>query len=112
MAGGIRDIEFIAQGQQLIHGGKKPTIRDYNTWTDIDLATAAFGQGVSATPLQVLNGFNVIANGGFLLQPKVISQIIDEKIIAKIIFLKYFLAQFTVKILNITSSFTLAMTRP
>jgi len=31
MAGGIRDIEFIAQGQQLIHGGKKPTIRDYNT---------------------------------------------------------------------------------
>jgi len=62
-----------------LEGEDTGTIRDYNTWTDIDLATAAFGQGLSATPLQVLNGFNVFANGGYLLQPKIISKIIDEE---------------------------------
>lgn len=62
-----------------LEGEDTGIIRDYNTWTDIDLATAAFGQGISATPLQVLNGLNVIANGGFLLQPKIISQIVDEE---------------------------------
>jgi len=62
-----------------LEGEDTGVIRDYNTWTDIDLATAAFGQGLSATPLQVLNGFNVFANGGFLLQPKIISKIIDEE---------------------------------
>ncbi|MFC1756073.1 peptidoglycan D,D-transpeptidase FtsI family protein [Patescibacteria group bacterium] len=62
-----------------LEGEDTGSIRDYDTWTDIDLATAAFGQGLSATPLQVLNGFNVFANGGYLLQPKIISKIIDEE---------------------------------
>ena len=62
-----------------LEGEDTGVIRDYLSWTDIDLATAAFGQGISATPLQVLNGFNSIANGGFLLQPKIISKIIDEE---------------------------------
>lgn len=61
-----------------LEGEDTGVIHDYTTWTDIDLATAAFGQGISATPLQVLNSFNVIANGGFLLQPKMINKIIDE----------------------------------
>ncbi len=62
-----------------LEGEDTGNIRDYTTWTEIDLATAAFGQGVSATPLQVLNAFNSIANGGFLLQPKIISRIIDQE---------------------------------
>jgi stage V sporulation protein D (sporulation-specific penicillin-binding protein) len=49
-----------------------------NDWTDIHTANIAFGQGISATPLQVLNAFNVFANGGYLLQPKIISEIIEE----------------------------------
>jgi len=54
-------------------------LRDYLGWTAIDLAAASFGQGLSATPLQVLNGFNAIANGGFLLEPKIILKIKDAK---------------------------------
>lgn len=50
-----------------------------NQWTDIDLATASFGQGISATPLQVLNGYNAIANGGYLMEPKIISEIKDPR---------------------------------
>lgn len=48
-------------------------------WSDIALANISFGQGISATPLQVLNAFNVIANGGNLYQPLIISKIDDGK---------------------------------
>lgn len=65
-----------------LEGEDTGIIRDYNEWTDIDLATVSFGQGISATPLQVLNSFNVLANGGNLMQPKIISEIRDgDKII-------------------------------
>ncbi|NMB69667.1 penicillin-binding protein 2 [candidate division WWE3 bacterium] len=61
-----------------LEGEETGTLRDHDTWTDIDLANVSFGQGMSATPLQVLNGFNVFANGGYLLQPKIVSRIIDN----------------------------------
>jgi len=62
-----------------LEGENGGILRDIKEWTDIDTATAAFGQGLSATPLQVLNAFNAIANGGYLLQPKIILKIVDEK---------------------------------
>ncbi|MBI3420504.1 MAG: penicillin-binding protein 2 [Candidatus Sungbacteria bacterium] len=37
----------------------------------VNLATAAFGQGISATSLQLIRGLNVIADGGFLVTPHV-----------------------------------------
>lgn len=61
-----------------LEGEDTGVIHDYKGWTDIDLATAAFGQGISATPLQVLNAFNAIAHDGVLMQPRVIAQIVDE----------------------------------
>ncbi|MBI5147791.1 MAG: penicillin-binding protein 2 [Parcubacteria group bacterium] len=38
---------------------------------DINFATASFGQGVSVTPLQLINAVAVIANGGVLMRPYV-----------------------------------------
>jgi stage V sporulation protein D (sporulation-specific penicillin-binding protein) len=61
-----------------LEGEDTGTVRDPKTWTDIDTANISFGQGVSATPLQVLYVFNTIANGGYLVQPKIISKVIDE----------------------------------
>lgn len=45
-------------------------------WSESDLATNSFGQGVAVTPLQMLNAVNVIANGGLLMQPRVVQQVI------------------------------------
>ncbi len=45
-------------------------------WSESDLATNAFGQGLAVTPLQMLNAVNVIANGGLLMQPRVVQQVI------------------------------------
>ncbi|OGC57358.1 hypothetical protein A2976_02540 [candidate division WWE3 bacterium RIFCSPLOWO2_01_FULL_41_9] len=61
-----------------LEGEDTGILRDYSSWTDIDLANIAFGQGISVTPLQMLDAFNTIANGGELFQPKVILEIRDE----------------------------------
>ena len=46
--------------------------------SDIYLATASFGQGITTTPLQMASSFAVIANGGKLMQPYIIDEIIDS----------------------------------
>ncbi len=44
-----------------------------------ELATSSFGQRFNATPLQVISAFSAVINGGNLMKPHVVSQILDEK---------------------------------
>ena len=54
---------------------------------DIDFATVSFGQGIAVTPLELINAFSAIANGGNLmrpylnaeLKPKVLRQVISPE---------------------------------
>ncbi|MDA8389102.1 MAG: penicillin-binding protein 2 [Nitrospiraceae bacterium] len=43
--------------------------------TDVSLASNAIGYGVAVTPLQILRAYSVIANGGYLVTPHVVSRI-------------------------------------
>ncbi len=43
----------------------------------MDLAVAAFGQNFSITPIQMITAVSAVANGGNLVQPHVVKQIID-----------------------------------
>src|SRR5439155_21172882 len=57
--------------------GETPGImRPVASWSQIDLATLSFGQGVSVTPLQMAAAFAAIANGGTLLRPFVVKRIV------------------------------------
>jgi penicillin-binding protein 2 len=48
-------------------------------WVDGETLTIAIGQGYSlATPLQVVNAFAAVANGGRLLVPQIVDRIEDE----------------------------------
>ncbi|MDP3954845.1 MAG: penicillin-binding protein 2 [bacterium] len=49
--------------------------RQENDWTPIDFATVSFGQGVAVTPIQMVRAISVIANGGLLVEPHVVSKI-------------------------------------
>lgn len=45
---------------------------------NLDVDTASFGQGLSVTPLQMLMSFAAIANGGTLMKPYVVQDVIDD----------------------------------
>ncbi len=51
---------------------------DTNKIGNVELATASFGQGNSATPLQVLNAGCAAVNGGILYQPYILKAIGNE----------------------------------
>jgi cell division protein FtsI (penicillin-binding protein 3) len=44
---------------------------------DITLATQSFGQGMTATPLQVVAAMGAIANGGTLMRPMLVKRVLD-----------------------------------
>lgn len=44
----------------------------------INFLTASFGQGIAVTPLQLLNAYSTIANGGKLMRPYLVDKIIKE----------------------------------
>lgn len=47
-----------------------------NPKADIEFYTASFGQGISVTPLQLADAYAALANGGRLMRPKIVDQII------------------------------------
>jgi cell division protein FtsI (penicillin-binding protein 3) len=46
-------------------------------WSESQLGTNAFGQGVALTPIQLITAASAIANDGLMMQPRLISQIVD-----------------------------------
>ncbi len=68
-------------GQKTFVGcpGETPGILiPYNDWSDIDAGAIAFGQGISVSALQLITGISAIANGGILMKPLLIKEIISS----------------------------------
>jgi len=58
------------------NNGKMP---HYRNWvSESDMITKAFGQGIATTPLQIINAFSAVVNGGLLMQPTLIAGTLDE----------------------------------
>lgn len=55
-----------------------PELRSEDEWREIDLATVSFGQGIAVTPIQMVKAVGAIANGGLLLKPYTVKEIIGE----------------------------------
>ncbi len=53
-------------------------VKEQSSWRPIDLANAAFGQGVSVTPLQLVSVFSTIVNGGKMMSPYLVDEIREE----------------------------------
>lgn len=54
-------------------------ILPWRNWSQALLATAAYGQGISATPLQVVRAWAALANGGKLMKPMIIDSVIPNE---------------------------------
>lgn len=51
---------------------RQPGIGD---WSDSDLGTNSFGQGIAVTPLQLATAASAIANGGVMMQPHILLRV-------------------------------------
>jgi cell division protein FtsI/penicillin-binding protein 2 len=56
-------------------GGQVRTPNDAANWREVDMATNSFGQGLSATPLQIVMTGAAIANDGLAMKPQVVKEI-------------------------------------
>lgn len=46
---------------------------DRKNWSGVSVASFAIGQGIAVTPLQMLRVYGVIANGGMLVEPRLVA---------------------------------------
>lgn len=53
------------------------SLRHYDEWYALDAATISFGQGMSATSVQLATAMSAIANGGRLMEPILVRRVTD-----------------------------------
>jgi cell division protein FtsI/penicillin-binding protein 2 len=58
-----------------LQGEATPALREKGSWSIVDLATASFGQGVAITPIQMIKAGAIIANGGRVVSPHVVTKL-------------------------------------
>ena len=58
-----------------LQGEEAGIIKERRNWSDVDLITASFGQGLSVTALQMTSALGVIANDGKLMKPYLVKKI-------------------------------------
>lgn len=58
-------------------GEVKGRIDNLKGFQDIYFATASFGQGITATPLEMITAISAIANDGIMMKPYVIEKMVD-----------------------------------
>jgi cell division protein FtsI/penicillin-binding protein 2 len=58
-------------------GESAGAVPEIERWSARTKATMAFGQEVAVTPLQMLNAFASIANGGVMMMPRLVKAVVD-----------------------------------
>jgi cell division protein FtsI/penicillin-binding protein 2 len=47
-------------------------------WSESNLLTNSYGQGIAATPLQMITAVSAIANDGLVMQPNIVKQVVTD----------------------------------
>ena len=58
-------------------GESRGQLRDPQRWSALSLPTMSIGQEVSVTALQMVTAFAAVANGGMLMQPRLVRSVFD-----------------------------------
>lgn len=62
-----------------LRGEQVGTLHSHKKWGQIHLATHAYGYNLSVTPIQMARAVSVIANGGKLMRPRIVKQVVDAR---------------------------------
>lgn len=60
-----------------ILGEASGIIKPPSQWSGVGPCEMAFGQGISATGLQIADALSAVANGGFMVKPYIVNKIVD-----------------------------------
>ena len=71
----VEDFGFGAPVGIALPGEAAGSVENLYTGREINYATAAFGQGISVTPLQLVSAVSTIANGGVRLHPYIVQEV-------------------------------------
>ena len=74
-----RDFGFGSKTGIKLDGEVKGTLNPFVNWSAVSLGQIAMGHEVGVTAIQLAMAYCAIANGGYLLQPKLIRQVIDSQ---------------------------------
>jgi cell division protein FtsI/penicillin-binding protein 2 len=58
-----------------LQGESASPLRKRGTWSNVDLDTTSFGQGIAVTAIQMVRAVSAIANGGYLPFPHIVTRI-------------------------------------
>ena len=70
-------IDLPGEGVSIFHNASYFTDPD-NLTAEMDLATASFGQNFKVSPIQQLMAVTTVANGGYLLTPRLVKEVVDS----------------------------------
>jgi cell division protein FtsI/penicillin-binding protein 2 len=59
-------------------GEQKGKLVYWKKWTEAKLLTSSFGQGISVTPIQMIQAWMALANGGVLIQPQIVKAVLPD----------------------------------
>jgi len=74
-----RDFGFGSPTGIQFPGESKGKLRQTNNWSEMSLAEVSIGYEVGVTALQLASAYAAIANGGYLIKPSLIKQILSAK---------------------------------
>ncbi len=75
----IQDFGFGSKSGIDAPGEQGGILANAKNWSTVQLGTIGFGQGISATALQIAMAYGGIANGGFLMKPLLLKEILDSE---------------------------------
>ena len=73
-----RDFGFGSKTGINLNGEVSGKLNHYNDWSAVSLGMIAMGHEVGVTAIQLASAYCAIANGGYLLKPRIVKQIMDE----------------------------------
>ncbi len=72
----LEQFGFLSSTGIEVAGEVSAQVKQLRNWSDVDLATMSFGQGIAITPIQMLAAVGAIANDGKLMQPHIVDKIL------------------------------------
>ena len=75
----IKKIGFGETTKIDIPGEIRGILNPLDRMSEVQMGTIAFGQGISVTPLQLIAAYSAVANGGHLMRPYLVQEIMDHE---------------------------------